>query len=114
MSHTYLLSWDCLGLEACINISDIDKEKMWSALKNDESSGRTPTVNSIVNMIMLRARYNNQRHYEIYLIETDDSISREDLVQMFDDSPQSAADLMRSRGTKLYSDRYDQKSAVIR
>ena len=26
MSHTYLLSWDCLGLEACINISDIDKE----------------------------------------------------------------------------------------
>lgn len=114
MSHTYLLSWDCLGLEACINISDVDKERMWSTLKGDESAGRQATVNSIVNMIMLRARYNNQRHYEIYLIETDNSITREDLVQMFEDSPQSSADLIRSRGTKLYSDRYDQTSAVIR
>jgi hypothetical protein len=36
MSHTYILSWDCLGLEACINISDIDKEVMWEALKDTD------------------------------------------------------------------------------
>ena len=28
MSHTYLLSWDCTGLEAVVNISDIEKEEI--------------------------------------------------------------------------------------
>jgi len=53
----------------------------------------------------LRARYNTQRHYEIYAIGVDASLDREQLVEMFDQDPQSAADLIRARGQQLYSDR---------
>lgn len=115
MSHTYLLSWDCLGLEACINISDIDKEIMWDSLKdtgNDSHQGRPQSVGSIVSMLQLRARYNNQRFYEIYVVDTDDTVTADDLKSMFDDDPQGSAELIRQRGRVLYSDR--QKAGGIR
>jgi len=115
MSHTYLLSWDCLGLEACINISDIDKEIMWDALKDtgdNSNQGRPQSVGSIVNMLQLRARYNNQRFYEIYVVDTDDTVTADDLKSMFDDDPQGSADLIRQRGRVLYSDR--QKAGLIK
>jgi len=115
MSHTYLLSWDCLGLEACINISDIEKETMWDALKdtgNDSHQGRPQSVSSIVGMLQLRARYNNQRFYEIYVVDTDDTVTADNLKSMFDDDPQGSADLIRQRGRVLYSDR--QKAGDIK
>jgi len=115
MSHTYLLSWDCLGLEACINISDIDKEIMWDSLKdtgNDSHQGRPQSVGSIVNMLQLRARYNNQRFYEIYVVDTDDTVTADDLKSMFDDDPHGSAELIRQRGRVLYSDR--QKAGDIK
>lgn len=108
MSHTYVLSWDMYGLEACINVSDIEKRRMWNELKrtgDTPNHGRDPDVGSIVNAIMLRAKFNHQRHYEIYAVETDDNISDQDLRDMFDRDPQGSADLIRVRGRKLYSDR---------
>jgi hypothetical protein len=117
MSHTYLLSWDCYGLEACVNISDIEKEEMWSALKsteNDTNKGRTNTVGSIVSMITLRARFNTQRHYEIYVIDTEDSINEQDLRNLFEENPQGASDLIRVHGRKLYSDRQKDNEIKIR
>jgi hypothetical protein len=117
MSHTYVLSWDCHGLEACINISDIEKDAMWSALKStDDNSfkGRSNTVGSIVSMLTLRARFNTQRHYEIYIVDTEDSISADYLKTMFEDDPQGSADLIRERGRKLYSDRSREESIKIR
>lgn len=117
MSHTYLLSWDCLGLEACINISDIDKEAMWDTLKDtgdNSNKGRPATVSSIVHMLQMRARYNSQRFYEIYTVDTDDSISADDLKSMFENDPQGSAELIRARGRKLYSDRQQQHTVKIR
>jgi cytidylate kinase len=117
MSHTYVLSWDMHGLEACINISDIDKENMWAALKETDDSlpnGRSNTVSSIVNMLVMRARFNSQRHYEIYAIDTDESISVQDLKEQFEDNPQRMAVLIRSRGRKLYSNRIKDTKVIIR
>ena len=117
MSHTYVLSWDCQGLEACVNISNIDKDEMWTALKSTEDNlfkGRGNTVGSIVNMLTLRARYNSQRHYEIYIVDTEDNISADDLKTMFEDDPQGSAELIRNRGRKLYSDRYEENKIKIR
>lgn len=105
MSHTYVLSWDCYGLEACINVSDIEKRITWDALTDNESQGRDPSVGSIVNSLMLRARFNHQRHYEIYAIDTEDDVTDENLRAMFESDPQGSADLIRTRGRELYSDR---------
>lgn len=111
--HTYLLSWDCYGLESCVNISDIEKNAVWKTLKG-ESTARDPSLNQIVSMITLRARFNSQRHYEIYLIDTDDSITENDLRNMFEQDPQGSSDLIRHRGRMLYSDRNEDHKIVIR
>jgi hypothetical protein len=115
MSHTYLLSWDCNGIEAVVNISDLEKEKMWSTLKNvNGEKGRGASVTEIVNMLMLRARFNTQRHYEIYCIDTEDDITADDLKRNFEDDPQGMADLVRARGRQLYSDRVKENEIKIR
>jgi hypothetical protein len=102
-ADTYILSWDMYGLESCINASQIDKEKVWAALKDENV--RHESVGSIVGKLTLRARFNTQRHYEIYAIEIDSSITEKDLVDQFNQNPQSMADLVRSRGRVIYSDR---------
>ena len=113
MSNTFVLSWDCLGLEACVNVTDIDKRKMWSTLK-DEDTSRDPNIGHIVSMLTLRARYNGQRHYEIYAIDTVEEITEKDLKEMFEQDPQGSSDLIRQRGRQLYSDRYAENQIKIR
>lgn len=113
MSETYILSWDQTGLEACINVTEIEKEEMWNTLKSVESN-RTSKVGSILQSLTLRARFNTHRHYEIYAIDVADGIAKEDLESMFNDDPQGSADLIRSRGRQLYSDRAAPDRVVIR
>ena len=109
-STVFLLSWDMLGLEACINLSEQDKQEMWAALTDGPAP---PSLSSTVQAILLRARYNAQRHYEVYTIHVAPEISECDLRQMFEDSPQTAADLIRSRGVKIYSDRIKKEEVKI-
>lgn len=102
MSSTYLLSWDMYGLEACINVSEIEHDRIINILSNKSAPDRN---NITLNSIILRAKFNPQRHYEIYMIEVSDGITEEDLKNLFKDSPQYAAELIRERGHKIYSDR---------
>jgi hypothetical protein len=107
--NVFLLSWDSLGLEACIDISKIERDNTWAVLKD-----QAPTkLGNIVQTIMMRARYNSQRHYEIYTIHVTDGITEQDIRTMFEESPQQAADLIRERGNKIYSDRFDTSRAKI-
>ena len=121
--NTYIISWDQTGLEAVVDITeniargnDFEREKIWDLIKDPNCTPHNEwvrEVNHMVSMMMLRARYNPQRHYEIYSINTDAGIAKEDLVQMFEDSPQTSADLIRERGQKLYSDRANKRDRVI-
>jgi hypothetical protein len=61
----------------------------------------------------MRAQYNPQRHYEIYAIGVDSSITQEDIRDMFETDPQYAADLIRARGERIYGHRRTQKDAII-
>lgn len=104
------------GLESVVPISEIEKAQMWEALKSDGTSGhegRTETVTSIVYKLMMRARYNTHRHYEIYAIDVDNSLTSDDLRDWFEQDPQGAANLVRERGRKLYSDRLRDKEVRI-
>lgn len=107
--NLFLLSWDMQGLESCINITEIEKEATWNALQDQP----TPKLSHIVNSVMLRARYNSQRHYEIYTVTVADGISDEDIREMFDRDPRGSAELIRVRGHKVYSDRIDPETQKI-
>ena len=107
--NIFLLSWDMLGLESVINVTAIEKERAWNTLQDKD----TPNLNHIVNAVMLRARYNSQRHYEVYTVTMDSSITEDDVRSMFESNPQGMADLIRERGNQVYSDRVDLKTAKI-
>ena len=106
----FVVMWDCNGLEAVAEVYD-PALKAWAILGNKP----VPKENFNINHWKLRAQFNPQRHYEIYAIGVDGSMDREDLVKMFDQDPQSAADLIRARGEKLYSDRRsaNKKIAIV-
>jgi len=104
----FAIMWDCQGLEAVARLPD-PADTTFALLKGVEPP-RPPNI----NMWELRARYNNQRHYEIYLITAVPGIDEDDIRDMFEADPQGAADTIRRIGNKFYSDRRDEHAIVIR
>jgi hypothetical protein len=106
--RTFCVMWDCNGLEAIGQVVD-PALKTWAVLANKP----VPREDFNIEHWKLRARYNTQRHYEIYAIGVEGSITQEDLAEMFKQDPQYAADLIRARGERIYGDRRTQKDAIV-
>ena len=107
--HQFVVMWDNTGLEFVGDYTDYAQDQMWSTLQGKKSE------KTFVNLmhLELRARSNTQRHYEIYLINATDGITADDIRDMFDRNPQTAADLIRERGYKYYSDRVNNNQVKI-
>jgi hypothetical protein len=95
----FAVMWCCDGLEAVQAVPTL-AERSWAALGN-KSLPDYPNI----NMWMLRARYNPQRNYEIYVVETNANITAQHIRDMFEESPQTAADTIRRLGRCMHSDR---------
>jgi hypothetical protein len=106
--RTFCVMWDCHGLEAIGEIID-PALKTWAVLANKP----VPREDFNIQHWQLRAQFNTQRYYEIYAIGVDGNITQEDIAEMFRTDPQYAADLIRARGEKIYSDRRSQKDAIV-
>ena len=106
---TFIVMWDMTGIESVIDASAIDSEDTFNRLKD----GKSNLLGSLLNKLFVRAQVNNQRHYEIYYINVDECISEDDVMLMFKDNPQGAADTIRSLGTKIHGDRVKEKVQVI-
>lgn len=123
-SRLFVLSWDQLGIEGIVDVTEMEekrlveeKQKVWDILQDapvNEQTGRDNNISSIINIMTLRAKFNHQRHYEIYSVNTDYSITAKDMREMFENDPQGSADLIRKRGKQLYSDRETGRGVVIR
>jgi hypothetical protein len=122
-NRALLLSWDNTGLEGVVEVDydalDLEQQnRVASILSNPK--GRDPgnplnkQLSSTLSAMKLRAIFNTQRHYEIYLVPVGDAITEQHIRKMFENTPQDAADLMRERGTQLYSDRARHDQVVIR
>jgi hypothetical protein len=83
---------------------------MWERLKG-QPLRETAIPN--YNHLLLRARVNSQRHYEVYTCEATDGITAEDIKEMFEAGPQSAADTIRRLGHCLHSDRATNDRVLI-
>jgi len=97
--NRFVVMWDCNGLEAVEQLPD-PAETTFALLKGTEP----PKPPNIMHW-RLRAQFNCQRHYEIYVFETVKGITAEDIRDMFEASPQHAANTIREIGTVFYSDR---------
>lgn len=112
-TNAFIFSWDQLGIEAIVPITQYehhDKQNLIRIL-SEKSVERNP-LDSIVRSLILRARYNPQRHYEIYAVDCDESMDEKFWRTQWDEHPQATADLIRDRGHKLYSDRVTKKPVI--
>ena len=110
MSDTIALMWNCNGLEAAVNVTDIEKQRTWAVLQGRDRN-QVPAPPNLM-MWQLRARANPQRHYEIYLISVEDGITVNDICEAFKTNPQNMADTVRRIGHKFYSDRATEKVRI--
>jgi hypothetical protein len=110
MNHQFLVMWCNEGLECVVDITEDEQQRAWSALKGKSPVSQLPSLHHLI----LRARYNQQRHYEIYTVEATEGITADDIRDMFENSPQTAADTIRERGNCLHSDRAQEDRVLIR
>ena len=107
----FLLVWCTGGLENCVDITEYERK----CLLADIAGTERPVFNNgyVLEAMRLRAMYNTQREYEIYIISVED-ITREEIIEMFDEDPQPLVDLIRKRGVKIHSDYRPNKEKLIR
>jgi len=105
---TYLAVWDQLGLETLIDVTELYGKAVWAELK-DEPGPALPNL----DMLIMRARFNTHRHYEIYSFCVNSDITAENIKDMFRDNPQAIVNLIREKGNKIYSDRKNPNEVVI-
>ena len=108
MEREFVVIWCSEGLECVEEITGRDKRAMWAVLKDEEPKALT----DVLKYSILRARFNPQRNYEIYNVTAVDGIKKKDIVEMFNNSPQTAADSIRRLGNKLYSDRLTTERSI--
>lgn len=107
--NIFIVVWDMMGLETVIDANKLIGEDVMNSLKGEKGSRLGQTMFYLTQ----RAKYNMQRCYEIYSIHTTADVDEAAITEMFNTDPQAAADIMRERGTKLYSDRETRPRQVI-
>lgn len=95
----FAIMWDCYGLEAVAKVPH-ESDHTFAVLANQPR----PTMPNIHHW-ELRARFNPQRNYEIYIITATPGIGEDDIRSMFEADPQGAAETIRCIGTKFLSHR---------
>jgi hypothetical protein len=91
--------WDMYGLEFCQDVTKVEKRNMMKALKNEKLERPFN-----LNALLLRARFNTQRNYEIYTMTVEQGIEEQDVIDWFKSNPQEAVNQIRARGRKLYGE----------
>jgi|688.fasta_scaffold24828_12 hypothetical protein len=102
----FLAYWCNEGFEY---LGDITEYEHWEKRNLVEIlSDRKPTANPIHRMIstvQLRATFNPQRNYELYVFSADNDCQLSDIKEWADTDPQSLVDWVRINGLCQYSDR---------
>jgi hypothetical protein len=93
--NAFIFSWDNTGIESIVPISQYEHIEQQNLIRilGEKPTERNP-LDSIVQSLLLRARYNTHRHYEIYAVDC-----TEEMDEKF------TAELIRERGHKLFSNR---------
>ena len=112
--NAFIFSWDQLGIDSIVPITQYEFHEQENTMRllRDQPRINNP-LNNIVRGLLLRARFNPQRHYEIYAIDCDPGMDEVFWREQWEEYPQSTAELIRERGHKLYSDRAETHKVKI-
>lgn len=105
--HVFLFMWDMYGLEFCQDITTVEKRNMIKALKGEQLERPFN-----LNALLMRARVNNQRNYEMYSMTVEQGITEEQVIDWFNNNPQEAVDQIRARGRAIYKSASDAEQVI--
>ena len=112
----YLAMWDMQGLECLFDVdlhmnkyNEWEKQKVVSILKEEQVPIQPQGIP--LQMLILRARANSQRAYEIY--EFNSTVKYDELKEAFNDNPQPNVEWIRENGKKVYSDYVKKERKMI-
>ncbi len=113
----FLAMWDNMGLECIYDIDqelseqqEWEKTKVWNTLQGVETPLRKSNIP--LKQMILRAKVNSQRHYEIYQFAAQ-GLDIEDIKSAFEDDPQFMVEHIRKNGKKIFSERFQIEKSVI-
>jgi len=113
-NNVFLAYWCSEGFE---HIQDITRYETWEQeqlmnLLRDVPIKSNP-LNEMINSMKLRARFNEQRNYELYVFQVSKELEFEDVKSMSEHSPQALVDWIRKNGLCLHSDRRHPKVVIV-
>lgn len=97
--NTWAISWDDDGLEAVINFSDIECQRVMEVLADGDS--RTVPMNAL-RRLQFRAHINSQRNYEIWLVDAEDTFTEDTFRNYFDLNEAAFKAMVRKHGIKQF------------
>lgn len=98
-SNVFVFSFCQNGFEAIVNLTEIDQQDLLNVMAG---STKKSSVNSILTMMKVRAKFNEHRRMEVWLAKLDSSFTEESLLKWADEDPQAVANLARM-GEKVYA-----------
>ena len=108
--NVFAFSFSSEGFEAIVNLSEIDQASIMAKMGDNEPR---ETVNGVLNMLSMRARFNQARQMEVWLLKFDESIEEATLWEQCQSDPQAMATLARENGEKVFSDYQKNKSSKV-
>lgn len=104
----FAFSFSQEGFEAVVNLTEIDEQCVMAKLADENP----PTsVNNILNMMTMRAQFNEHRRMEVWLAKLDSSFTEQELLTWANKDPQAVADLARM-GECLFGDRRKERHVI--
>jgi hypothetical protein len=109
MCTQWIVLFDTEGLDSLIPWGDLMGDKIIGILSGEEYEH----PNNILNRTLLRARYNLQRHPEVWAYNTADDMDADAMHELWIESPQYMANLVRTKGSQLFGDRSGTKKQPV-
>lgn len=113
----YIVSWDNLGVEFFQEITEHHPENwaknhLFDTIKQSKKVEKPLGFN--LHALILRAQFNTQRHYEIYVFNSEDNIGPEDIQEWFTTRPQDFANWVRENHSyEVYNNRKTTKDVIV-
>jgi hypothetical protein len=107
MADKYLAYFDTLGFECVFNLTALESEFVMATL-----AGEQWQLPFNLEVMKMRARFNGQRHPEIWFFNVGENLTEEDVREMANNNPQYLADFIRANGTSLYGERSSTKNVI--
>ena len=108
--------WDMLGLESLHDVdyhndryNEWERQQVVAILKEEHIPARPTGIP--LQMMLLRAKVNSQRAYEIY--EFNSTLKYDELKTAFEVDPQPIVEWIRENGKQVYSDYIKQNRKMV-